>query len=242
MALESEDTTRTAEGPAGGTLPRGWRCDPRLYVILDPEHSGGHELGGLATKAAEGGASLFQLRVKTASAKATLTIARECLAALAPFGVPLLINDRVDIALAAGAQGVHLGQDDLPVAEARGLLGPDALIGLTVRSLDEARAAPVDLVDYVSIGGVFPTRSKTGVERYVGLDGLAAIAAALPAGHGLPLCAISGITADNADQVIAAGVDGVAVITAVSKAPDPAVAAAELWRVVEAAQAGSAAT
>ena len=240
--MDSKDTTVRSEAHPGEAPPQGWRCDPGLYVILDPEHSGGHELGVLATQAAEGGASLFQLRVKTASAKVALALARDCLAALAPFGLPLLINDRVDIALAAGAQGVHLGQDDLPVAEARALLGPDALIGLTVRSLDEARAAPVDLVDYISIGGVFPTRSKSGVERYVGLDGLAAIAAALPAGPGLPLCAISGITAENAGQVILAGADGLAVITAVSKAQDPAAAAAELRRAVEAARAGRAAT
>lgn len=219
-----------------GAGAASWRCDPAVYMILDPEHAGGHALEGLAAEASAGGASLFQLRVKQATTKAALDLARRCLAALRPTGRPLLINDRVDIALASGAQGVHLGQDDLPAAEARRLLGPEAIIGLTVRSLEEARAAPLDLVDYLSIGGVFPTASKTGVTRYLGLEGLKAVAATLPARRAFPICAISGIKADNAADVIAAGLDGVAVITAISEAADPVAAARHLRAVVEGAR------
>lgn len=224
-----------------GAAVASWRCDPAVYVILDPEHAGGHALEDLAGQTAAGGASLFQLRVKEGSARAALDLARRCLAALRPSGRPLLINDRVDIALASGAQGVHLGQDDLPAAEARRLLGPKAIIGLTVRSLEEARAAPLDLVDYLSIGGVFSTASKTGVARYLGLEGLKAVVAALPAQRTFPICAISGIKADNTADVIAAGLDGVAVITAVSETTNPAAAARHLKTVVEGArQAGAA--
>ena len=233
---------RSTLGSIEGADTASWRCDPAVYVILDPEHAGGHALDDLTAQASAGGASLFQLRVKQASTRDALDLARRCLAALATSGRPLLINDRVDIALASGAQGVHLGQDDLPPAEARRLLGPEAIIGLTVRSLEEARSAPLDLVDYLSIGGVFPTASKTGVARYLGLEGLKAVVATLPAPRGFPICAISGIKADNAGDVIAAGLDGVAVITAISEAAEPAAAARQLRSVVEAAQASRAAS
>ncbi len=211
------------------------KVDPTLYVILDPASSGGHDLPGLARLAAAGGASLFQLRDKVNGTRAFIEEARGLAAACRELSVPLLINDRVDVALAAGADGIHLGQDDMPAGDARRLLGKDAIIGLTVRSEAEARAAPIDMIDYISIGGVYPTSSKQGVDRYTGPDGLARIVASLAVGHGLPLCAISGIDADNAAEVIGGGVDGIAVITAVSKAPDPTAAASTLRRVVEAA-------
>ncbi|HMB76583.1 MAG TPA: thiamine phosphate synthase [Kiloniellaceae bacterium] len=205
-----------------------------VYVVLAPEHAGGHDLAALARMAAAGGASLIQLRDKRANVGESLAALRAVRAALAPFGIPCLVNDRVDLALAGGADGVHLGQDDMPVPEARELLGEGAIIGLTVRSLAEAEAAPLELLDYVSIGGVFPTGSKKHVDNPIGLEGLQRIAAALRARRALPLAAISGITAARAGAVVAAGVDGVAVITAVSEAADPVAATTAIKAAVEA--------
>ena len=208
--------------------------DPGVYVVLDPEHAGGHDLAGLARMAAEGGAGLIQLRDKRPNMGRSLAELRAIRAALAPFGVPCLVNDRVDLALVGGAEGIHLGQEDLPVPEARALMGGEAIIGLTVRSLEEAAAAPLELLDYVSIGGVFPTGSKQHVDHPIGLDGLAAIATAVRARTDLPLVAISGITEARAGAVAAAGVAGVAVITAVSEAADPRAATAALKAIVAA--------
>lgn len=219
------------------TQPRGPRSGANfglgVYVVLDPEHAGGHDLAELARMAAKGGAGLVQLRDKRGKLGESLAALRAIRAALAPFGVPCIVNDRVDLALAGGAEGVHLGQDDMPVAEARALLGERAIIGLTVRSLAEAEAAPLALLDYVSIGGVYPTGSKKHVDSPIGLDGLKAIASALRARSALPLVAISGITVGRAGQVVAAGVDGVAVITAVSEAADPLTATAAIKAAVE---------
>lgn len=200
--------------------------DPRLYLVLGPDDCA--DPAEVAAAAVAGGVTLVQLRAKQASSRAFLALARRTLDALAGSGVPLLINDRVDIALASGAAGVHVGQDDLPAAEARRLLGEQAIIGLTVRSRAEAEAAPLELLDYVSIGGVFATRSKDNPAPPIGLRGLAEIATLLRRRGDLPLCAIAGIDADRAGAVLGAGVDGIAVVSAVTAAADPAQAAREL--------------
>jgi thiamine-phosphate pyrophosphorylase len=158
--------------------------------------------------------------------------ARRLKQCLAPLGVPLLINDRVDVALAAGADGVHIGQSDMDPADARRLLGPDAIIGITVKTRHEAGAISRG-IDYASIGGVFATASKQNPDPPIGLDGLASIAATLE----LPLVAIAGITRETTAPVISAGVDGVAVISAVCAAPDPRAAAAALRALVDGAKA-----
>jgi thiamine-phosphate pyrophosphorylase len=216
-----------------GTSPISSRpaLDLTLYVILDPAEIGTQALLEAVVKAAAGGASLFQLRDKRASARETVGLARALRACLEPFGVPLLINDRVDIALASGAEGVHLGQEDMAPEDARRLLGAEAIIGLTARSRAEAEAAPLDLVDY-SIGGVFPTSSKQQTTAPIGLTGLAEIAGLLGQGTRVPLCAISGIKAENAANVIRQGVCGVAVLSAVTRAPDPEAAARGLKEIV----------
>jgi thiamine-phosphate pyrophosphorylase len=211
------------------------RPDLRLYAIVDPEHAGGHALPDLARRVAEGGATLVQLRDKKSETRAMVAQARAIKAALAPFRVPFVINDRVDVALAAAADGVHLGQDDMEVADARRLLGPQAIIGLSVKTLADAQAAPLDQLTYVAIGGVFPTTSKDN-PTHIGAEGLRKIAAAVRArSPGFPICAIAGITETNAPEVIAAGADGVAVISALSAAPDPAAAARKLRGVIDAA-------
>jgi thiamine-phosphate pyrophosphorylase len=209
--------------------------DLRLNAIVDPERSGGHDLADLARLCAQGGATLVQLRDKLSETRAMVTRARAIKKALAPFNVPLVINDRVDVALAAGADGVHVGQDDMAVEDARKLLGRDAIIGLSIKTVAEADAAPVDLIDYVGSGGVYVTGSKQQKNLPIGPAGLARVIAALHVrAPNLPVCGIAGIDAGNAAAVIEAGADGVAVISALSLAPDPAAAARALRAIVDA--------
>src|SRR2546427_9141688 len=135
-------------------------CDLRLYALVDPEHSGGRDLAELARLVAQGGATLVQLRDKRGDTRLMVERARAIKAALAPFNVPLLINDRVDVALASGADGVHVGQTDMAAEDARRLLGRHAVIGLSIKTTAQAEAAPLDLIDYAGVGGVFATTSK----------------------------------------------------------------------------------
>jgi thiamine-phosphate pyrophosphorylase len=152
--------------------------------------------------------------------------------------VPLLINDRVDVALAAGADGVHIGWDDMAPADARRLLGPDAIIGLTINSPQRAEATNLDLIEYAGIGGVYGTTSKATKNTPIGTAGLARVIDALRRRQpGFQTCGIAGINATNAAAVIEAGADGVSVISALSLAPDPEQAARELRGVVDAALA-----
>lgn len=210
------------------------KVDLRLYALVDPQTSGGHDLAQLAGVVAAGGATIVQLRDKNSGTRDMIDRARAICAALAPTATPLLINDRVDVALASGAAGVHVGQSDMDVADARRLLGPDALIGLSIKSLAQAAAAPLDLLDYVAIGGVFATTSKDNPDRPVGLDGLAMISAAIRARRAtMPICAIAGITEQNSASVIAAGADGVAVISALSMNADPAAATARMRATID---------
>lgn len=214
------------------------QVDLRLYAIIDPENTGGHDLIALARAVAAGGATLVQLRDKVSDTAAMIEEARALKAALAPFGVPLIVNDRVDVALAAQADGVHVGQDDTSVEEARHRLGPAPFIGLSVRTVEQARAAPLALLDYAGIGGVYATTSKTSGRTPVGIEGLRQVVQAFRHRIGnFPTCGIAGITAANAEAVIAAGADGVSVISALSRSPDPAAAARELRAVVDAAVA-----
>lgn len=213
--------------------------DLRLNAIVDPERAGGHALDQLSRKLAEGGATLVQLRDKLGETRTLVAEARSIKAALAPLGVPLVVNDRVDVALAAGADGVHVGQEDMAVEDARRLLGPRAIIGLSIKTVEQAQAAPVELLDYVGIGGVYGTTSKQQKSKPIGVDGLARIVAVFRArAPKLPLVGIAGIDAGNAAAVIAAGADGIAVISALSLAPDPAAAARALRGVVDTALRG----
>jgi thiamine-phosphate pyrophosphorylase len=212
--------------------------DLRLYALVDPERAHGRALPDLAREVAAGGATLVQLRDKMGSTRRMVEEARAIADKLRGAGVPLLINDRVDVALAAEADGVHVGQDDMAVADARRLLGEKAIIGLSVKTVEQARAAPLDLLDYVAIGGVFATASKDNPDPPVGTEGLRTIAAAIRArARKLPICAIAGIDRSNAGAVIAAGADGVAVISALSMAADPAAAARDLRAVIDGALA-----
>jgi len=212
------------------------RADVRLYALIDPERACGRGLADLAEMVVRGGATMVQLRDKLGAARSMVEAARAIRARIAP--VPLVINDRADVAFAAAAHGVHLGQDDLPIEDARRLLGPQAIIGLSIKTLDQALRAPVEHLDYACIGGVFATTSKDNPDPPIGLTGLKSILAALRSrSRDLPIGAIAGIEASNAGATIAAGADGVAVISALSAAVDPQRAARELHAIVEAALA-----
>jgi thiamine-phosphate pyrophosphorylase len=213
-------------------------ADLRLYALVDPERAGGRDLAELACLLARGGATLVQLRDKQGSTQAMVESARAIREKLAPLRVPFLVNDRADVAFAAGADGVHLGQDDMAVEDARRLLGPHAVIGLSVKTLEQAARAPIEHLDYVCIGGVFATSSKDNPDPPIGLPGLRSIFAEMRGRDpDLPIGAIAGIDASNAGAVIAAGADGVAVISALSLARDPQAAARDLRAIVEAALA-----
>ncbi len=212
--------------------------DLRLYALIDPQRADGRDPAELARLVVEGGATLVQLRDKTGSTRQLIEEARAIGAALTGSGVPFLINDRVDVALAAGADGVHVGWDDIAPADARRLLGAGAIIGLSIKTLQQAQAAPLEHLDYVCIGGVYETMSKDNPDPPIGADGLRAIAAAIrKRSPHLPVGAIAGIDEGNAANTVAAGADGVAVISALSMAPDPKVAAQSLRKVIDAARA-----
>jgi thiamine-phosphate pyrophosphorylase len=210
------------------------RLDLRLNAIVDPERAGGYAIADLAARCARGGATLVQLRNKHSETRALIEEARAIKQALAPFAVPFVVNDRVDVAMASGADGVHLGQDDMAVEDARRLLGPNAIIGLSIKSVAEAEAARLDLVDYVGSGGVYATSSKQQKNAPIGPAGLARVVAALRRrAPVLPVCGIAGIDPSNAAEVIAAGADGVAVISALSLVPSPETAARQLRDIVD---------
>jgi thiamine-phosphate pyrophosphorylase len=208
--------------------------DLRLYALLDPERAGGADLAQLGRQVVDGGATLVQLRDKHGSTRRLIAETRAIKAVLASSGVPVLVNDRVDVALAAGADGVHVGQDDMPAEDARRLLGPKAVIGLSIKTIAQAEAAPLDLLDYVCVGGVFVTLSKDSPDAPIGLAGLKTILAVLRArDEKFPVGAIAGIDESNAGAVMAAGADGIAVISALSLAADPGAAARRLRALVD---------
>jgi thiamine-phosphate pyrophosphorylase len=211
------------------------RLDLRLNAIVDPERTGGHQLAELAVWCVRGGATLVQLRDKRSETRTLIEEARAIKRALAPFAVPFVVNDRADVAMAAGADGVHLGQDDMAVEDARRLLGSNAIVGLSIKSIEEAEAARLDLADYVGSGGVYATSSKQQKNVPIGPAGLARIIAVLRRrAPDLPVCGIAGIDASNAAEVIAAGADGVAVISALSLVRSPETAARQLREIVDA--------
>jgi len=210
------------------------KVDLRLNAIVDPERANGRALAELTQLAVAGGATLIQLRDKQGGTRQMIETARAIMRVLAGTGVPLVINDRVDVALVAHADGVHVGWDDMAADDARRLLGDKAIVGLSINSIARANAAPLDLIDYVGVGGVYATTSKDNPNPPIGVAGLRAIVDVLRARkRDLPVCGIAGIDAGNAAPVIAAGADGVAVISALSMSADPQAAARELRGIVD---------
>jgi thiamine-phosphate pyrophosphorylase len=187
-----------------------------LYIILDPSVSPARPLLEVLTAAAEAGAALFQYRNKTASMKEAYMEALTLRQAAAKAGVLFIVNDRCDLALAVDADGVHLGQGDLPLDLARKVMGPNKLIGISTHNLDQVREATAGKPDYLGFGPIFKPGSKQDHDPVVGLEGLCAMRGVSP----LPVFAIGGIQIDQVGAVMKAGADGVAVISAILKAAD----------------------
>jgi thiamine-phosphate pyrophosphorylase len=199
-------------------------ADYSLYLVADADFAAGRDLPGLVEAAVAGGVTLVQLRAKSLAGGAFVGLSLEIAGRLAAKGVPLLVNDRVDVALACGAAGVHLGQEDIPVHLARRLLGPEAVIGVSVNTPEEARQAEQDGADYVGAGPAYATTTKETSLAVLGPSGIGRVKRATR----LPVVAIGGITAGNAAEMASAGADGIAVVSAVLGAADAKLAAAEL--------------
>jgi len=187
-----------------------------LYVILDPSVCPARPLVEMLTTAVEAGASLFQYRNKTASMKEAYMEALALRRAAAKAGVLFIVNDRCDLALAVDADGVHLGQGDLPLDMAKKVMGPDKLIGISTHNPYQVREATAGKPDYLGFGPIFKPGSKQGHDPVVGLEGLRAMRALTS----LPVFAIGGIQIDQVGEVMRAGANGVAIISAILKAPD----------------------
>lgn len=196
----------------------------RLYLVTDQSLMRGRPLADVVAAAVQGGVSCVQLREKNLGSRDFLAQALMLKKLLAPQRVPLVINDRIDIALACGAEGVHLGQSDLPVAQARQLLPPQVFIGWSVETMSDVLQSATLPLDYLGVSPVFATPTKTDTGTAWGLEGLALVRAATA----LPLVAIGGMHAGNARQVLRAGADGLAVVSALCAADDPQAAAAGL--------------
>jgi thiamine-phosphate pyrophosphorylase len=206
-------------------MVEGWpRYD--LYVITDPALSGGRSHLEIARAALEGGADAVQLRDKSSPAYNLGRLAEEIQPLARKYGAVFTVNDRVDVALVMGADGAHVGQEDLPVREARRLLARPRILGVSAGTPEQARRAEKDGADYLGVGPVFPSATKADAGEALGLDRFAAIASAVS----IPVIAVGGITTDNVAQVFAAGARGAAVVSAVAAAEDMAVAARALKR------------
>ncbi|WP_461208279.1 thiamine phosphate synthase [Desulfocurvus sp. DL9XJH121] len=199
-------------------------ADLSVYFVTDSALCAPRGVPETARLAALGGAGVVQVREKHASTREFIDLARAVKNAIADTGALLLINDRVDVALAVGADGAHVGQSDMPYDEARRILGPDALIGLSVETMDQAREAEGWDVGYLGVSPLFDTPTKTDTAPAWGLDGLAELRRT--SHH--RLVAIGGINAANAADAARAGAHGVAVVSAICTASDPQVAAREL--------------
>ena len=204
-----------------------------LYFVTDRGLCGERPIADVVIQAIRGGATCVQLREKSAATRAFVEEALKIKELMAPFRVPLIINDRLDVALAVGADGVHVGQDDMPYEIARKLMGPKAIIGLSVETWEDVERAQGLDVDYLGVSPVFATPTKTDTKEPWGREGLARIRAF--SRH--PLVGIGGLNASNAEAVVMAGADSVAVVSAICAAPDPFTASRELTEIIRAALA-----
>ncbi|HQI36147.1 MAG TPA: thiamine phosphate synthase [Syntrophales bacterium] len=199
-----------------------------LYLVTDRDLCGGRPLQDVVRAAVAGGAAWVQLREKNLSTRAFVEEAAAVKALLAPHKVPLIINDRLDVALAVGADGVHVGQDDMPYPLARAILGEKMIIGLSVETWEDVEAAEKWDVDYLGVSPVFATPTKTDTKGSWGLEGITRIRSF--SRH--PLVAIGGLNVTNTGAAVRAGADGIAVVSAICAAPDPFAAARELCRII----------
>lgn len=205
------------------------REDLRLYLVTDRPLSLGRDIDWIVEEAVKGGATMVQLREKDCSTREFIELAAKLKETLKPLGVPLLINDRIDVALAVDADGVHIGQSDMPYKTARALLGPDKIIGLSVENMEDIRVANELDVDYVGISPVYSTHTKTDTAAPFGLEGLReAVKLSI---H--PTVAIGGMNMKTAKDVMACGTDGIAVVSAIVSADSPCEAARNLLEVMK---------
>lgn len=205
------------------------REDLRLYLVTDRPLSLGRDIDWIVEEAVKGGATMVQLREKDCSTREFIELAAKLKETLKPLGVPLLINDRIDVALAVDADGVHIGQSDMPYKTARALLGPDKIIGLSVENMEDIRVANELDVDYVGISPVYSTHTKTDTAAPFGLEGLRE--AVKLSVH--PTVAIGGMNMKTAKDVMACGTDGIAVVSAIVSADSPCEAARNLLEVMK---------
>ena len=204
----------------------------KLYLVTDRELSLGRSLEEVVSEAVKGGVTVVQLREKDASTGEFIELARRLMKLLKPLDIPLIINDRVDVALAVDADGVHIGQSDMSYEDARRLLGPDKIIGLSVENFKDIEAANALDVDYIGISPVYGTPTKTDTAEPFGLEGLRK--AVQMSVH--PTVAIGGMNASTIAEVMAAGTDGVAVVSAICSAENIRKATSELRAIVEEGQ------
>ncbi len=198
--------------------------DLTLYLVTDRNLAKGRSLTDIVRAAVSGGVSCVQLREKQCSTRQFIEVARALRSTLQSLNVPLIINDRIDVALAIGADGVHLGQDDMPIRDARKLVPAGFIIGISAESMEDAIRAEWEGADYIGISPVFHSRTKTDTALPLGLKGVKLIRSAVK----LPIVGIGGINHENAKSVISAGADGIAVVSAIVSADDPLHAAGEL--------------
>jgi thiamine-phosphate pyrophosphorylase len=206
-----------------------------LYLVTDRGLCGARPLEEVVAEAVAGGVACVQLREKDLSIRRFLDLAQRLKGLLAPAGVPLIVNDRLDVALAGGADGVHLGQEDMPCGLVRSILGPKAIVGLSVETWEDVERAQDLDVDYLGVSPVFQTPTKTDTKAPWGLEGLRRIRAF--SRH--PLVAIGGLNAGNAQDAVRAGAEGIAVVSAICASPAPREAARELARIIQAAMTGN---
>lgn len=210
-------------------MPEEKKLDLAVYLVTDKNLALGRSLEWVVEKAVKGGTTIVQLREKDMETKAFIEEAMRMKALLKPYGVPLLINDRVDVALAVEADGVHLGQNDMPYEMARKILGSRAIIGLSVETYQQALEANKLDVDYIALSPVYTTPTKEELKEELGLEGVRKITQTST--H--PTVGIGSIKTHNAGEVVRAGAGGVAVVSGICSADDPEAAASELKKAVE---------
>lgn len=207
-----------------------------LYLVTDRRLCAAKGVERVVGEAVAGGVTMVQLRDDVTPTAEVVALARRLVGLLALGGVPLIINNRIEVAAATGAAGVHVGQADASPAEARRRLGPAAIVGCSITALDQVTATDPVQVDYLGVGPIFATATKANAARPMGLDGLVSVKASTA----LPIVAIGGIDRTNAAAVIMAGADGIAVVSAVCGAAEPLTAARDLALLVAEARNGGA--
>ncbi len=203
--------------------------DYSLYLVTDAGLSAGRSTLEVVEAGIRGGVTVVQYREKNASTRQMIEEGRELRALCRRHSVPFIVNDRVDVALAVNADGVHVGQEDMPAALARRLVGPGRLVGVSVENIDQARQAQAEGADYVGASPIFATPTKPDAPPPMGIEGLRALARLCQ----IPVVAIGGINTDNAAEVLQAGAAGIAVVSAIVSARNVEQAARELKRIIE---------